>query len=236
MRLIRCFFLFLPNAKMKGTCESCAATVLLPGDLLAVLPASSQPEQQLKLLPAACCHVQQIRWEIKRTSVTTQRNQHFQSETLWLSFKWLLQDDTYHILKGPFPLYWSYWEPGETCSALSMFSALSIDVFAKWIPWRALKPWCAPHCQVLKRRQCRRTRRSFSSSKDVSEESRTQGSPPARSQEQSSPVAALSVTPHSHNVHTYTCHHTQVHPRSGIPSLDLSLSQNLVSISSVSCF
>lgn len=129
MRLIRWFFLFLPNAKMKGTCESCAATVLLPGDLLAVLPASSQPEQQLKLLPAACCHVQQIRWEIKRTSVTTQRNQHFQSETLWLSFKWLLQDDTYHILKGPFPLYWSYWEPGETCSALSICFQLSALMF-----------------------------------------------------------------------------------------------------------
>lgn len=207
-------FLFTPNAKMKGTCESCAAAVLLPGDLLAVLPVSSQPEQQLKLLPATCCHVQQIRWEIKRTSVTTQRNQHFQSATLWLSFKWLLQDDTYHILKGPFPLYWSYWEPGETCSALSMFSALSIDVFAKWIPRRALKPCCAPHCQVLKRRQCRRTWRPFSSSKDVSEEEQDTRFPPC-------PKPGAVITSGSTQCHPSqpSCPHLHMPPHTGAPKI-----------------
>lgn len=230
-------FLFPPHVKTKGTRKSCAATVLLPGDLLAMLPASSQWEQQLKLLPATCCHVQQIRWEIKGTRVTTKRNQHFQNASLWLILKCLLQDDTYHILKGPFPLYWSYWEPGETCSALSVCFQLWASMLSPSESHEG--PW---NCDV------RPTARWWKGDgaggpKDPSpalrirlRRNRTQVSSPAQSQEQSSPVAAHSVTPHSHDVHTYTCHHTHLHLRSGIPSLDLSLSKNLVSISSVSCF
>lgn len=174
MAFFVCLFPLPPSqqkrAKMKRKGESHATTVLLLLDLLAMLPACIPTVREAGETPLSCSNIQHNTWETEETKETTREISIFKSATLWPILKTPTGGWYNAHPKRAFPslqIILGAW--GDVQLRATVFWAWSIHVFIKWIPWRVLKLWHAPHCHVPKSRQTMEGPKDIHSSEDVPE-------------------------------------------------------------------